>query len=96
MSTSPDPAIGPPFNSPAPIARGDRLIAYPNARPRGRFYIEVTRVAKDRTWADIRVCNCYVMWTKRQKLDDRGLPPASELCYWDQTDLDAQAEAWDL
>lgn len=77
------------------IRRGDRLIAYHDHPPCWRLYIEVTRVARDQTWADIRVCNCYVMWTKRQKLDERGLPPAAELMDWDQRDLDQQDRCWD-
>lgn len=77
------------------VSRGDRFVAYGDHPPRQRLYVEVTRVAKDRTWADIRVCNCYVMWTKRQHLDTRGLPPAAELRHWDQRDLDEQERNWD-
>jgi hypothetical protein len=83
-------------NEPLSISRGDRLVAYADHPPRSRLYIEVTRVAKDRTWADIRVCNCYVMWTKRQRLDERRLPPASEPYRWDQRDLDRQLREWDI
>jgi len=48
--------------------KGDRLVAYSDARPAHRLFIEVTRVAKDGTWADIRCCTWAVMWTKRQLL----------------------------
>ena len=77
------------------LVKGDRLAAYRDCPPRQRLYLEVTRVAKDGSWADIRVCNCYVMWTKRQKLDARGLPPDSEMYYWDASDLDRQDYEWD-
>ena len=72
------------------IKRGDRLVAYPDQRPAHRLFIEVTRVAKDGTWADIRVCTWAVMWTKRQTLDEHGLPPESRDGAWDQRDLDEQ------
>jgi len=78
------------------VKRGDRFGAYQDEPIRRRLFIEITRVAKDGTWADIRVCNCFVMWTKRQKLDARGMPPASEPMAWDQTHLDQQARLWDV
>jgi hypothetical protein len=72
------------------IQRGDRFVAFPNERPCRRLYIEVTRVARDRTWADIRVQTWAVMWTKRQKLSARGRPPMSEPYEWTTADLNAQ------
>jgi hypothetical protein len=72
------------------MKRGDRFVAYGDHAPQARYYVEVTRVARDGTWADIRVCNCYVMWTKRQKLP----LPACEPYDWTQADLDAQDSGW--
>lgn len=37
--------------------RGDLYIAYSNARFVERLFITVTRVARDRSWVDIRVSN---------------------------------------
>jgi hypothetical protein len=71
--------------------RGDRFIAYGDHKPSARLYLEVTRVAKDRTWADIRVCNCYVMWTKRQKLP----LPESVPYNWTMDDIDRQLHEWE-
>jgi hypothetical protein len=82
-------------DEPLILSRGDRFVANGKRSARQRLYIEVTRVAKDRTWADIRVCNCYVMWTKRQPLDDRGMLPSAERCYWDERDIDQQERCWD-
>lgn len=72
------------------VTKGDRFVAYADQRPARRLYIEVTRVAKDGTWADIKVCTWAVGWTKRQTLDHRGLPPASDLYEWDALDLAKQ------
>lgn len=77
------------------LVKGDRLVAYGASRPRSHLFIEVTRVAKDGKWADMKVCNCFVMWTKRQQLDARGLPPAALLQHWDQRDLNEQCARWD-
>jgi hypothetical protein len=74
------------------LGKGDRLVAFKDDRPCRRLYIEVTRVARDGTWADIRVSTWAVMWTKRQKLDARALPPHADLCDWSLDDLIAQED----
>jgi hypothetical protein len=82
------------------VKRGDRYIAYPfhpdgNDSPaRQRLFVEVTRMARDGTWADIRVCNCFVMWTKRQQLTDGELPSCVRQD-WDASDIDDQLARWD-
>jgi hypothetical protein len=76
------------------VKKGDRLVVYADRRPAERLFIEVTRVATDGTWADIRVCTWAVMWTKRQKLHD-GLPPAAVHQHWDALELDEQQSDWD-
>jgi len=81
------PADEPQFICPR---RGDRFIAYPDEGPKGRLYVEVTRVARDGSWADIRVCNCYVMWTKRQQLPLPMVQPYP----WTMADIDRQHEEW--
>jgi hypothetical protein len=72
------------------MKRGDQLVAYGDRRPCERLYLTVTRVAKDGTWADIRVQTWAVMWTKRQQLAADGLPPASVLQPWGQSDMERQ------
>lgn len=71
------------------MQKGDRFVAGSERRPADRLFIEVTRVAVDNTWADIKVCNWAVMWTKRQKLEGERLPGAVPL-RWDRRDIDAQ------
>ena len=68
---------------------GDRFIAYPHMRPASRVFISVTRVAKDKSWADIKCQTWAVGWSKRQKIKDGGLP-AAIVKWWDQIDLDEQ------
>jgi hypothetical protein len=77
----------------AAMKRGDRFVAYGDHRPRSRLYIEATRVARDGTWADIRVCNCFVMWTKRVLLP---LPSDTHPRQWTTADLDIQCAEWDV
>lgn len=71
------------------LRKGDRFVGYPDERPARRLYIEVTRVAKDGTWADIRVQTWAVMWTKRQPLTDGRLPACRD-GQWDVRDLAVQ------
>jgi hypothetical protein len=71
------------------VKRGDRFVAYGDWRPSSRLYIEVTRVAKDGTWADIRVQTWAVMWTKRQPLTGGHLPE-TEPFDWTALDLAKQ------
>lgn len=73
------------------MKRGDRFVAYPDAPPRQRLFGEVTRVARDGSWADVRVCTWAVMWTKRQPLP----LPASEMRDWTQDDLDKGMADWE-
>jgi hypothetical protein len=75
------------------IAKDDKFIAFLNRRPAERLFIEVTRVAKDGTWADLVVCTWGVMWRKRQKLKD-GMPPDSTRKWWDGDDLMEQESDW--
>jgi hypothetical protein len=79
---------GPLLDSPK---RGDRFVAYADRRPRDKLFVEVTRVARDGTWADIRVCNCFVMWTKRQPLPLPMVTPHP----WTMADIDHQHAEWD-
>jgi len=51
------------------VRKGDRYVYGDDSKP---YFIEVTRVARDQSWADIRVCNWAVMWTKRQPLPVPG------------------------
>ena len=50
------------------MLRGDQFVAYPDRRPAERHYIEVTRMARDGSWADIIVRTWAVEWRKRQPL----------------------------
>lgn len=59
------------------VTKGDLLIAYPEERLAHRVVIEVTRVARDGSWADI-VCSTWaVQWRKRQPLPLHYTRPAS-------------------
>jgi hypothetical protein len=71
------------------LVRGDRFVWTPSAkhRPRDLLFLEVRRVAKDGTWADIAVCTWAVMWTKRQQLP---LPEGTSRYDWSTADLAAQ------
>ena len=75
------------------LQRGDRLVAFQDRPLREWLFIEVNRVAKDGTWADLSVLTWAVMWKKRQKLDERGLPPQAEMFEWDDSHLDRQMAA---
>lgn len=54
------------------MKRGDRY-QYPGKE--GPLKIQVTRVARDGSWADILVVGEYSQWTKRQKLRPDGTFP---------------------
>lgn len=71
--------------------RGDRFVVYATERPAKRLFGEVTRVAKDGSWADIRVCTWAVMWTKRQPLPFRFPYLRRD---WDQADIDENEQDW--
>lgn len=48
--------------------RGDLYVADADKRPSARVFIEVTRVAKDGSWADLKCMTWAVMWTNRHPL----------------------------
>lgn len=50
----------------APCNRGDRFRAYGDSRT--PHFIEVTRMARDGSWADIRVYTWAVTWAKRMPI----------------------------
>lgn len=79
------------------VQKGDRWVANPDERPKSRLFIQVNRVAKDGTWADISVMTWAVLWRKRQKLSPDGCLPMARPGEWDRRDLDEQEEdhmAW--
>lgn len=69
------------------MKKGDLYVVYGERRPAERVFGEVTRVAKDGTWADFRWYTWAVMWTKRQPVP---LPESARERAWSQTDLDEQ------
>lgn len=81
------------MNRPDPVAKGARLWWWPETHSplRDRVFIEVTRVARDGSWADLRCCTWAVMWTKRQPLP---LPEGTCGFYWTQRHLDLQEQDW--
>lgn len=78
----------------ARIQRGDQFVAYADHRPAERLYGEVTRVAKDGSWADIKVCTWAVMWTKRQPLHEGEMPIGTTWTTWGAIDLRDQERDW--
>lgn len=76
------------------LRRGDQFVVYADRRPAERVYGEVTRVAKDQAWADIRFCTWAVMWAKRMPLCDGEMPIGTTWQMWDRRDLDAQELDW--
>lgn len=75
------------------IHKGSRFVAYPDRRPADRLYIEITRAARDGSWADIFICNWAVSWSKRQAVKDGRLPEAVPY-EWDERDLFRQEFDW--
>lgn len=72
------------------VQRGDRFVMpHPDA-DKSPWFIEVTRVSKAGTWADIRVLNWAVMWTKRMP---EGIPADWKRQSWTMTDVDAYVPA---
>ena len=81
--------------SATPLAKGQRFRGYPASPPAHRVFIEVLRVARDRSWADIFVCTWAVAWRKRQPLRRGRLPFPAERLDWDRSDLAAQEMEWE-
>lgn len=82
--------IEPPFR----LKRGDLFVAYPGHRFADRLFVEVTRTAKDGSWADIKVCTWAVMWTKRQPTPKGTLPDCVRR-EWNMADLAHQEADWE-
>lgn len=76
------------------LRKGDLFVAYADKRPANQVFIEVTRVAKDGTWADIIAQTWAVQWRKRQPLRDGTLPYA-EKRYWSYPDIRLQQTDWE-
>ncbi len=75
------------------LKRGDQFVWRHDDEPEKPVYIEVTRVARDGSWADIRCCTWAVAWTKRQPLP---LPEGCRPRRWTRGDLDRDfAAAWE-
>lgn len=74
------------------IKRGDQYVLEHDGRV--VYFILVTRVAKDGSWADIRVMNWAVSWGKRLPLP---FPMTAGMIKreWDGEDLAAQQKAWE-
>lgn len=70
--------------------KGDLWIANPENRPVERVYVEVTRVAKDGAWVDIRCFTWACSWAKRMT----SWPPLWAIeASWGTIDLTEQE--WD-
>lgn len=67
------------------VAKGERLTWRHDDDPDHPVYIEVTRVARDGTWADIRCHTFADSWSKRQPLP---LPQGVRRRRWSRDDLD--------
>lgn len=71
------------------LVRGDHLIWEPSPHD-GRVYIVVTRVARDDSWADLRMYTFASTWTKRMPMP----MPMRNVRFdaWDAVDLARDAE----
>jgi hypothetical protein len=69
--------------------KGERYVAYPDERPCHRLFIEIKRVARDDSWADVWCMTWAVAWSKRQPLKDGGFPFAIRQD-WGHDELAAQ------
>lgn len=78
-----------------PLVKGQRWVCDPSYPLVERHFIEVIRVARDRSWADIFVCNWAVGWRKRYPLKRGRLPFPAERFDWDRSDLAAQEMDWE-
>lgn len=77
------------------LAKGQRWCAYPKAPPTQRIFVEVLRVARDGSWADILCCTWASAWRKRQPLRRGLLPFPAEPFNWDRSDLSMQEMDWE-
>jgi hypothetical protein len=67
------------------MERGDKFVWHGGpGQSSNPVYIEVTRVARDGSWADIWCGIGSKSWTKRQRLP---LPPGTEPKEWTRQDL---------
>jgi hypothetical protein len=64
------------------MRKGDIFIGHPERPLAERHMIEVRRVAKDGSWADIKVQTWACMWTKRQPLVEGAFAFPSEPWDW--------------
>lgn len=76
-----------------PLVKGQRWKCR-GLSPAGDLFIEVRRVARDASWADIACYTWAIMWRKRQPLRRGRLPFKAERFDWDSSDLAMQAMAW--
>lgn len=76
------------------LAKGQRWMAYPGEPYPRRVFIEVQRVARDGSWADLFACTWAVAWRKRQPLKRGCLPFPAERFEWDRSDLSRQEMEW--
>lgn len=72
------------------VKTGDKFIWRHDDAPDVPVYVEVTRVARDGSWADIHCHTWGGFWTKRQRMP---LPAGCRSHQWTSEDLDRQAEA---
>jgi hypothetical protein len=72
--------------------RGDRYVWSHADRPAEPVFIQITRVARDGSWADLVCYTWAASWRKRQPLP---LPARTERRAWGQDDLDAAAAAYE-
>lgn len=71
--------------------KGDLWVGNLDNRPVERVFIEVTRVAKDESWVDIRCYTWACSWAKRM----RCWPPTQTIeRAWSNDDLDEQMFDW--
>jgi hypothetical protein len=72
-------------------SKGDLWVGNPDNRPVERVFIEVTRVAKDESWVDIRCYTWACSWAKRM----RCWPPIQTIeRAWSSEDLAEQLFDW--
>lgn len=70
------------------VTTGDKFIWHRPNGPDTPVYVEVTRVARDGSWADIHCSTWCSFWTKRQRMP---LPAGCRPFRWTSKDLDREA-----